>query len=498
MTDSFDAVPYSRPVNPETRAFIGGEYTESVTGKKIVKFSSVTGEKLPEISACGEADLDRAVSCAKKALASGVWSEAHPGFRKECLLRLAGLIEAHLYELAALDCYETGRAYRNFVYDSIPKAIEAIRYFAEASDKIYDSAVPSRGSDMGLIMREPLGIAGIITPWNDPMVVNAWKFTPALLMGNAVVIKPAEQASLSVIRIAEFAKEAGIPDGIFNVLPGYGGEIGNAIALHRDISGVFFTGSSETGKKILSCSGQANIKKIGLECGGKSPYIVTAGCRHIKEAARVLAQNVFYNQGQICSAPSRAIVHRAVEDEFLEYLKEAAVEYCPADPYNIDNNVGCVVSREQFEKIGRYIEIGRSEAGSCFTAAPKSGANLPEGACAVLPTVFSHVDNSAVIAREEIFGPVLSVIGCESLEEAVGIANCTDYGLAGAVWTDDINEAYYAARAVKTGLFHINSYGNDDNSAPFGGVKDSGLGKDKSVYAFDEYSCLKTIWFHKL
>lgn len=496
MTDSYKTsiLEYAAPGVLETKAFIDGEYIDCVAKKRIVKYSSVTGEKLPEITACDSEDVEKAVQCAKKALTSSSWSNLQ--YRKECLLKLADLMETHLFELAAIDCYETGRAYQNFVCDSIPKAIEAIRYFAEAADKVYDKAVPSREDDFGLIMREPLGVVGIIAPWNDPLVVNAWKFSPALLMGNSVIIKPAEQASLSMIRISGLTKEAGIPSGVFNVLPGFGEDVGKAIALHKDISGVFFTGSTQTGKKIISYVGQSNIKKIGLECGGKSPYIVTSKCGRLKEAADVLARNVFYNQGQICSAPSRAIVDRTVMDEFIYYLKEASNRFCPKNPYDFNNKVGCVVSKEQYDKVMSYVEIGKNEAKNWFQAVPQEQSDLPQSACAILPTIFWGEKIDSVIAREEIFGPVLTVILSDNVDDAIRIANDTSYGLAGAVWTDDINEAYYTARSVKTGLFHINSYGNDDNSAPFGGVKESGLGKDKSVYAFDEYSYLKTIWLH--
>lgn len=487
-------VEFSVPQHVETRAFINGSYVDSIEQKRIVKYSSVTNEKLPEICACGTADVDVAVSYAVKAFESRVWSDAHLTHRKKCMLKLADIIEAHLYELAILDCYETGRAYHNFVYDSIPKAIEAIRYFAEAVDKVYDKLVPPRGNDLGVVMREPLGVVGIITPWNDPMVVNAWKFAPALLMGNSVIVKPAEQASLSIIRVAEFVKEAGIPDGVFNVLPGYGEEVGKAIVEHKDVSGIFFTGSSEVGKKLFSYIGNSKIKKIGLECGGKSPYIITSKCKAIKEAAEVLAKNVFYNQGQICSAPSRVIVDNAVLDEFIDCIKKASNQYCPDDPYILTNEVGCVVSREQYNKVKRYIEIGNSEAKYRYEAVPPQVSNLPDNACGIVPTIFWGVSKDAVIAREEIFGPVLTVISYNDIDEAVQIANDTDYGLAGAVWTNDIDEAYFFAHSVKTGLFHINSYGEDDNAAPFGGIKNSGLGKDKSIYAFDEYSCLKTVW----
>lgn len=476
----------------ETRAFLNGMYTEGKKGAVMTKNSSVTGKKLVEITACDAEDVDFAVACAKKALEDGVWTGRTLGERKDVLLKLAGLMEEHREELARLDAYETGRAYKNYLYDSIPKSIEAIRYFAEAIDKIYDSAMNPGGHEMGLVMREPLGVVCGIVPWNDPMVVAAWKFAPALLMGNSVIMKPAEQSSLSLIRTAALAKEAGIPDGVFQVVTGYGETAGRALCLHMDVRGVFFTGSSAVGKQILQYSGMSNMKRVGLECGGKSPFVVSEKCKNLKRAAEVLAKNVFYNQGQICSASSRAIIHRSVRTEFLELLFAEADKYVPADPYRLENEIGCVVSREQYDKVLHYISVGKQEAENYYVA--KGDTDLPKGACGIYPTIFYDVSPQSVIAQEEIFGPVLTVLEYDTIEEAVKIANDTKYGLAGAVFTDDLQEAYYVAKEIKSGIVHVNEYGDDNNMAPFGGMKESGMGKDKSVYAFDDYSELKTVW----
>lgn len=478
--------------NVETRAFIGGEYTDSQDRARIKKISSLTQKEIVDITACNLKDVNYAVKCAQEAYESGIWANMPPAEKKSIMLKLADLMEENRDYIAKLDAYETSRAYKNYFYDSIPKAIEAIRYFAESVDKVYDVAIPPRGNDFGVICRRPLGVVGIITPWNDPMVVGAWKFVPALLMGNSVVIKPAEQSSLSMIYTASLVKKAGVPDGVFNVIPGYGEECGAELVKHKGVNGVFFTGSSSVGKKLMQYVGQSNIKKIGLECGGKSPYIVTDNCNNLKLAAETLAQNVFYNQGQICSAPSRAIVLEGIFDEFIEHLKNACYRFLPGDSYNINNSVGCVVSNEQFEKIRKYIEIGKTEAKEVFYA--EGETDLPKGACGINPTLLIDVVNNAKVAREEIFGPVICVIRAKNVDDAIKIANDTEYGLAGAVWTNDVSEAYYVANAINAGLVHINSYGDDDNSAPFGGVKNSGLGKDKSIFAFDEYSELKTIW----
>ena len=344
-------------------------------------------------------------------------------------------MEKHREELALIDTYETGRAYKNYFYDSIPKAIEVIRYFAEAIDKYYDKAIPARGNEFGFISRVPLGVVGAITPWNDPLVVDAWKFAPALLMGNTIVIKPAEQACLSLLKVAALTKEAGLPNGVFNVVPGYGETAGKALALHMDVRGIFFTGSSETGKKILKYSGQSNMKKVGLECGGKGPYIITQNCNRISEAAKILADNMFYNQGQICSAPSRVIVHESKIEEFMNCLKKESERYVPGNPFDDENNVGCVVSVEQFEKIKNYIKLASSEGAEIYQAENKK-VNFDK-ACCFQPTIISKLSLDSKVVKEEIFGPVVVLLSVNSTDEALKIANNSNYGLAGAVWTDN-------------------------------------------------------------
>lgn len=481
-------------ISIEKRAFIGGKYVPAKSGEVIKKYTSYDGKLIDGIASCGEEDVNEAVEAAKNSFERGVWRNLDHAERKEIMIRLADLMEKHREELALLDTYETGRAYRNYYYDSIPKAIEAVRYFAESVDKYYDAAIPAGRTEFGVISRVPLGVVGLITPWNDPMVVAAWKYAPALLMGNSVVFKPAELSSLSAIKLAALTKEAGIPDGVFNVVPGYGETAGRALALHPDVRGIFFTGSRDVGKQILIYSGQSNMKKVGLECGGKGPYIVTDQCKDVPRAAKILAENMFYNQGQICSAPSKAIIMESVFDDFMNAFKKESEQFVPGDPFDDENIVGCTVSREQFEKIQRYIEIGKKDGLKVFQA-QKIKEHHPD-ACCVQPTIISELSPDHILCRDEIFGPVIVVLKAKTVEEAVKYANDTCYGLAGAVWTDNIDEAYYFSRMIDVGLFHINSYGNDDNRSPFGGVKESGIGKDKSMYAFDEYSDLKTVWMH--
>lgn len=478
--------------NIETRPFINGEFRASHSGLYFEKKSSVTGEQLPKISACDEQDVKEAVAFAKDAFEAGIWSDMPVAKRKQVMLRLADFMEEHLEQIASLDAYETGRAFQNYLNDSIPKAIEAIRYFAEAVDKIYDQSVSTANTNLCIIKREALGVVAIITPWNDPMVVASWKFAPALLMGNSVIMKPAELSSYSMLYVARLAKQAGIPDGVLQVLPGRGEIVGKALALHKDIDGVFFTGSSEVGKLLIQYSGMSNMKRVALECGGKGPYIVTSHVGNLKESADTLAKNMFYNQGQICSAPSRVYVHESVYEQFLRYLEQASEKYVPQNPFDSNSTVGCVVSQEQFDKIQGYIKVALQENATVYTASAKS--DLPKEACGVRPTILTNLSSDSRLLREEIFGPVVCVQKYTDKAEVVKRINDSIYGLAGAVWTDDLNEAHYFANQIKVGLFHVNSYGEDDNTSPFGGFKQSGNGKDKSIYAFDEYTEKKSIW----
>jgi acyl-CoA reductase-like NAD-dependent aldehyde dehydrogenase len=476
----------------EKRAFINGSFVDSIDGDVIHKVSPVDGRDLSGLSSCTAKDIDIAVAAATRTYDSSVWRGLDPQEKKDILLKLAILMEKNREELALLDTLETGRSFKSLFLDSIPKAIQALRYFAECVDKYYDHAIPPRSSSFAAITREPLGIVGIITPWNDPLVVATWKFAPALLMGNSVVMKPAEQSSFSILRVAKLAQEAGVPDGVLNIVPGYGEIAGKALALHKDVAAIFFTGSSEIGKAILQYAGQSNMKKVGLECGGKSAFIVSRLCHSLEKAASVLAKNIFYNQGQICSAPSRAIIDKDIKDSFVALLKKESERYIPDDPFNVKTDVGYLVSKEQEIRVRQYIRMGLESGATMIT--PEKDETMNSGAGFVMPTILDGVSADALVAQEEIFGPVVVVIGYTNIREAISIANKSRFGLAGSIWTNDLDEAYQVSRGLRAGIVHINCYGDDDNAAPFGGVKESGLGKDKSIFAFDEYSSSKVIW----
>ncbi len=470
----------------ENRPFINGEYIE--TNSYYYKRSPVDGRELPPLHICGEKEVDLAVSAALKRYKEKIWRDIEPKEKKKVLLKLADLVEENIEELALLDTIETGRSVKNFYFDSIPKAVEALRWFAEAVDKYLDHSVTPTKNKMVSIVKMPLGVVGTITPWNDPLVVNFWKIAPALLMGNSVVVKPAEQATYSMLKVAKLALEAGVPAGVLNVITG-DGNTGKLLALHNDVRGIFFTGSSEVGKKILQYAGQSNMKKVGLECGGKSAFIVTKNYSNLKRAAEILAKNIFYNQGQICSAPSRLIIHEDIKEEFLNYLVEESKKYIPQDPLSMSSEVSYLVSEEQKEKIENYIDYADKTGYKILSCDEEFSKGLGFN-----PIIIDNVNPDSKVAQEEIFGPVLVVITYKDIKEAIEIANNTKYGLAASVWSDNINEVNQVAKELEAGLVHINTYGEEDNQVPFGGVKESGIGRDKSLLAFDEYTEIKTIW----
>jgi len=468
----------------ENRFFIDGR---PLTSKNTLnKTSSISVYTLPELYVCLDDEVNLAVSKAKETYDNKVWRDKPVQEKKEILFRLADLIQQHKEELALIDAVETGRSIKNFYYDSIPKAVEGIRWFSEAIDKYFDHAITPNNNQLASIIKQPLGVVGIITPWNDPLVVNFWKITPALLMGNSVVVKPAEQASFSMLKVASLAQQAGIPDGVLNIITG-DARTGELLCLHNDVRGIFFTGSTEVGKKILQYSGQSNMKKVGLECGGKSPFILTRNYPDLQKAAKILAKNIFYNQGQICSAPSRLIIDQSIKDEFLNHLIEAAKQYIPSDPLSLNSNVGKVISPEHYQRIESYIKDIDSNEIKIIQISNK------QQDLSFTPMIFDNVPANSKLAQDEIFGPVLAVISFNSIDEAISIANNTRYGLAAAIFSNDINEANYLALNIESGLIHINTYDAETYQMPFGGVKESGLGRDKSILVFDEYSELKTI-----
>ena len=474
------------------QAFIDGEYADAASGETFACVSPVTGETIAQVAAGDAADVDRAVAGARAAFESGAWSRLAPKKRKKALMRFAGLMRDHADELAVLETIDMGKPIRDAKNVDVPLAAECISYYGEAIDKVYDEVAPSDPSAVVMVLREPLGVVGAVVPWNFPTLMACWKLGPALATGNSVVLKPAEQSPLTALRLGELAVEAGIPAGVLQVVPGFGETAGQALGRHADVDMIAFTGSTEVGKLFLRYSGESNMKRVALECGGKSPHIVTASCGDLDAAATAVAWGVFFNQGEVCNAGSRLLVHESVKDELLERVVKVAARIQPGDPLDPKTRMGAIVDSTQLDRVLGYIEKGKSEGAELHMG----GGRVREetGGYYVEPTIFDAVSNEMTIAREEIFGPVLSTISFSELDDAITIANDTIYGLAAAIWTDDVNTAHAAARRLRAGVVWVNTFDAGDITAPFGGFKQSGFGRDKSIHALDKFTDLKTVW----
>jgi acyl-CoA reductase-like NAD-dependent aldehyde dehydrogenase len=467
-----------------SKAFIDGAYVDALSGETLPCVSPVSGETLAHIAACGEEDVDRAAAAARRAFEDGRWSELPPRERKRRLLAFAQELLDHSDELAALMTIDMGKPISSSEWE-VGYSAECLQWFAEAIDHMYGEVAPLGPKALGTITREPVGVVGAITPWNYPLLMPTWKIGPALGAGNSIVLKPAEQTPLVVIRLGELAAAAGIPDGVFNVVPGLGEIAGQALALHTDVDAVTFTGSTDVGRLIMGYAAQSNLKKVSLELGGKSPNVVLADA-DLDAAAHKAAFGIFQNTGQVCSAGSRLIVHASVADEVVENVVRAASEWQPGDPFDRATTQGSMVDEAQMRRVLSYIETGRSEG----VDVALGGHRVLEdtGGFYVEPTVFRNVNNDMRIAREEIFGPVLSVITFDDEETAVKVANDTSYGLVAAVWTNDVTRAHRIARRIRAGSVWVNGYEEGDITLPHGGFKQSGFGRDTSLYAFDNYT----------
>ncbi|KMT64278.1 aldehyde dehydrogenase [Catenovulum maritimum] len=472
--------------------FINGRHYQPKSDRCIVKNSPIDNRVLPSIPICNRSDVDIAVAAARGSFNRGVWSQLPINERKSILFKFANLIEAHIADLAILDCLEMGKSIENLVYDDVPVAAQSIRWFGEAIDKVYNNCSPLNENSLGIITHEPLGVVSAIVPWNYPMIMTAWKIGPALAMGNSVILKPAEQSSLSAIKLAELALEAGIPAGVLNVVTG-DSETGQALAQHMDVDGVFFTGSTQVGKLIMQYAGQSNLKRIALECSGKSPFVVLDSCKQLPFAAQTLARHLFFNQGQICSAASRLIIDESLAADFIPLLLEQAQIYQPSNPLDINSRVGASFCHKHLETVDKLVKNAQADGAKLICGGHK--LETVKGGAYYAPTILTNVTNDMEIAQAEIFGPVLSVITVKSEAEAVEIANETPFGLAAGVWTDDFSTAHRVSRQLKAGSVHVNSWGEDDATAPFGGIKQSGVGKDKSVWALQQYANMKNTWF---
>jgi gamma-glutamyl-gamma-aminobutyraldehyde dehydrogenase len=482
----------ARALQFETRAFIDGAYVPAASGATFDTVNPATGQPLAAVAACGEEDVNRAAA-ARRVFEEGSWSRMAPRARKKVLLKLADLIEDNLEELALIETLDSGKPISDARAVDLPDSIETLRWHAEAADKLYDAMSPAPHDVVSMIVREPIGVVGGVIPWNFPLFVAMWKLAPALAGGNSLILKPAEQTSLSLIRLAELASAAGLPDGVLNVVPGMGPEAGRAIGLHNDIDCVSFTGSGEVGRYFLEYAARSNMKRIVLECGGKSPAIVMDDVKDLAPVVENVAAGILFCQGENCSAGSRLIVHEAIKDRLLDALKAAFGGWTVGDPLDGGTRVGALIEEQHMAKVLGLIDRGRAE-GARVTFG--GGRTLEAtGGWFVEPTIFEDVTNDMAIAREEIFGPVLSVIPFTDEAEAIRIANDTNYGLAASLYTDDLNAAHRVAKAIRAGTVSVNCYSEGDFAVPFGGYKESGFGgKDKGLAAHDQYTEQKAIW----
>jgi aldehyde dehydrogenase (NAD+) len=470
------------------RLFIDGKWVNAVSGKTFDTINPATEEVITSIAEGDSADIDLAVTAARKAFEDGPWKKTDARDRGRILLEIANLIEKNKDELALLETLDNGKPISETMNADLPLVIDCLLYYAGWADKIHGETIPVRGEFFNYTLREPIGVVGQIIPWNFPLLMAAWKIAPALACGNTVVLKPAEQTPLTALRLGEICQEAGLPDGVLNIVPGYGPTAGAALAAHMDVDKIAFTGEYTTGRIIMQAASK-NLKRVSLELGGKSPNIVFADS-DIDSAVAGAMTGIFFNQGEVCCAGSRLFLEKSIHDEFVEKLSDKASCLSVGNPEDAGTQMGAQVSKEQFDKILGYIDTGKQEGAKLVTGGERCG----EKGYFIKPTIFDAVDNNMKIAREEIFGPVVSAITFDDVSEVVRQSNLSIYGLAAAVWTRDIKKAHRLARDLKAGTIWINTYNAFDAASPFGGYKQSGFGRELGVHALELYTQIKSVW----
>lgn len=485
----FEALSTATPL--PGRAIIDGKATPALSGETFDNVTPRNGVVLNAVASCGEKDVDLAVAAARRAFEDGHWRKLHYRDKKRILLKLADLMERDAEILALLESLDVGKPIANSLGGDIPGSIRTLRYYAEAIDKVTGEVGPEAPDRFSFAVHEPLGVIGIIVPWNFPLLMAIWKVAPALAMGNSIVLKPAEQSPLTALKLGELALEAGIPPGVLNVVPGFGATAGKALGLHMDVDMLAFTGSGTVGKLLMQYSGQSNLKRVSLELGGKSPQLVFADCPDLDAAAVNAAWGIFYNQGEVCTAASRLLVAEQIADDFTERVLKVARTIAAGDPLDPNTNFGAMVSKEQMQTALRYIETGTREGNKLALGGKRVREDT--GGYYVEPTVFENVTPTHTLAREEVFGPVLAITRFRDADDAFRIANDTIYGLAAGLWTRDVSLAHRAARELKAGLVWVNGWDSCDITMPFGGFKQSGFGRDRSMHALHKYADLKAV-----
>lgn len=471
-----------------TKLLINNRWVDSESGKTFPTVNPATGETVCQVAEADEADVNKAVGAARAAFEGGPWRRMSASERGQLMYRLADLIEKNADELARLEALDNGKPYKVAKAADLPLTIACYRYYAGWADKIQGKTIPVNGDYFCYTRHEPVGVVGQIIPWNFPLLMQAWKLGPALAAGNTIVLKPAEQTPLSALRVGELILEAGFPEGVVNILPGYGPTAGGAIARHPDIDKVAFTGSTEVGHLIMEAAAKSNLKRVTLELGGKSPNVVFADA-DMSQAIEGAHFALFFNQGQCCCAGSRLFVEEKCYDEFVEKSVERARQRTVGDPFDPKTEQGPQVDKDQFNKVMSYIEAGNKEGAELLTG----GRRVGDRGFFIEPTVFANVKDDMKIAREEIFGPVMSILKFKDIDEVVARANRTEYGLAAAVWTRDIGKAHAVANKVRAGTVWVNCFDVFDAAAPFGGFKQSGIGRELGEYGLSQYTEVKTV-----
>ena len=474
-----------------TQAFINGEFTKTVAGRRFESINPATGDLICEISHCCSEDVDNAVKAARNSFESGTWSRSAPETRKEVLLKLAELVRCHADVLSVMESIDSGKTITDCYQEISIEVASCFQWYAELIDKRFGKVASTGEEALALIVKEPIGVVGLVVPWNFPLLMAAWKLAPALASGCSAVLKPAEETSLSALYLAELAAEAGVPAGVLNITPGLGETAGEAIGRHEDIDVVSFTGSTEVGGYFMRYSGESNIKGVGLEMGGKSPFIVLDDADLDEDLIENAAMSAFWNAGENCSANMRQLVDVSLVDEFLERVVSRAQEFRVGDPLDPETDIGSMVSRRHFDKVMSYISKGSEEGARLMSG----GTSMASSGLFIPPTVFADLTPDMAISREEIFGPVLGVLSISSIEEALTVAKDTDYGLHATIYTRDIDRAIYLSRRLPCGTVSVNGFSEGDIKTPFGGFKRSGsLARDNGVEALDQYLQTKTIW----